>query len=163
MDPASLTIAVVGAVAAGASAIMAWVARADSLRAEEKADKARAQAQAAAERATAATEQMSMMQASVFNSPPWALEWSAGDTYLLTNTSSVDAIDVSIDCPAENVAFQVGMDSMPGEVGARSAIKLMIVRSMGSGWVVELVVKWRRPHDDELHTWKYPVPPRPKR
>lgn len=160
---ASLILVIISTIAAGASAIIAWTARADSLRSEDKADEAQKAAQSAAERATIATERMSMMQASVFNSPPWSIEWFNGDTYLLTNTSSVDAVDVTLQCSFDDDGTRYGMDEMPGTIGARSAVKMMASRTFATPWVTDIIVTWRRPGEEELRTWRHPIPWRPKK
>lgn len=162
-DIVALIVAIVGVVAALGSTIVAVLAQIAASRSATKADAAQKDAQAASERAAAASERMAMMQASVFNSPPWSIEWFAGDTHLLTNTSSVDAIDVVLSCSNDRAHMRYGMDEMPGTIGARSAVKVMAGMTMATPWVTDIVVTWRRPGDETAHTWRHPIPQRPDR
>ena len=108
VDVAALWIAFVSAAAAIATAVIAWTARADALRAEKKADDASAEAQKSAARATAATEKMAAIQTRIFDGPPWTVEWLNGDSYLVTNNCPVDALDVRIDGdPVDEIQIQV--------------------------------------------------------
>ncbi len=102
-----------------------------------------------------------MMQESAFNRPPWSFEWWSGDTYLLTNTSSVDALDVAISSHPEELALQIGME-MPGKIGARSAVKIMYGSRMSDPWVRDIVVCWKRPGDASQLEWRFPIPSRPR-
>lgn len=154
MDLAALIIAFFGTAAAIGSTLMAWTARSDALRAEKEA-------KASADRATAATERMASIQASAFNQPPWSFEWWNGDTYLLTNTSPLDAVDVTIETDPSRLGISVGMD-MPGVIGARSAIRIMYSATMADPWVRNIVIRWRREKGGDLHTWTHPIPARPR-
>lgn len=155
MGLAAIIIAFVSAIAASASAIMAWTSRADSLRAQEEAQKS-------ADKAAGAHQQMAAMQSSVFHSPPWTFEWWTGDTFLLTNTSSVDAYEVTVSSSPEGEGIRVGLKTTPAKIGARSAVKVMYAPTMASPWVTNIVVTWAREPSGEQLEWIYPFPSRPK-
>lgn len=155
MDLAALIIAFFGTAAAIGSAVMAWTARADALKAQEEA-------KFSAERATTATERMTAMQESIFNSPPWTFEWWNGDASLLTNTSSLDAVDVTISSEPESLRITPGLAEMPARIGARSAIKVMYSGTMADPWVKNIVVRWRRDGSEKFYTWSFPIPAKPR-
>ncbi|MBC9953880.1 hypothetical protein ICM05_04365 [Leucobacter sp. cx-42] len=155
MELAALLISIIGAIAAGGSAIMAWTSRADSIKAQDLA-------QASADKATTANTQMAAIQTSVFNSPPWSFEWWDGDTFLLTNTSPMDAVDVTIGTVPDNLGIRIGLTEMPATIGARSAVKIMYGATMADPWVTNIVVTWSRVSDGERLTWAYPMPPKPR-
>ncbi|WP_152485669.1 hypothetical protein [Leucobacter chironomi] len=154
MELAALWIALGGTAAAVASAVVAWFARGDSLRAQVDAN-------AAADRATKVSERSLVIQESAFQSPPWSFEWWSGDTFLLTNTSSVDALDVVISSAPDGLGLRIGMDC-PGMIGARSAVKVMYAATMADPWARDIVVAWRRPDSQEPLTWRFPIPSRPR-
>lgn len=159
MDVAALWIAFVSAAAAIATAVIAWTARADALRAEKKADDASEEAAKSAERATAATEKMAAIQTRIFEGPPWTVKWLNGDSYLVTNNSPVDALDVRIDGdPMSEVQIQVGTTE-PRVVGAKSAFMFGFSASIVTPWERSIVVRWRREPNGEEMAWKHPIPP----
>lgn len=155
MELAALIIAFFGTAAAIGSAVMAWTARADALEAQEEAKRS-------AERATTATERMTAMQESVFNSPPWTFEWWNGDASLLTNTSSLDAVDVTISSEPESLRITPGLAEMPARIGARSAIKVMYSGTMADPWIKDIVVRWRREGSSDFYVWRFPIPAKPR-
>jgi hypothetical protein len=159
VDLAALWIAFVSAAAAIATAVIAWTARADALRAEKKADDASTEAQKSAERATVATEKMAAIQTRIFDGPPWTVEWLNGDSYLVTNNSPADALDVRIDGdPVDEIQIQVGTPE-PRVIGAKSAFKFGFSTSMATPWERNIIVRWRREPNGEEMTWKHPIPP----
>lgn len=152
MESAALWISFVSAAATVAAAVVAWFARADSIKAGHEA-------RTASERAAQATERMAQIQSRIFDGPPWEVEWFGGDSYLLTNNSPVDAHDVRIDGYPEDVVLQVG-EELPWEIGAKSAVKFMFSASLGHGFLRDIIVTWRRDGSDESLTWRHPIPPR---
>ncbi|WP_349864121.1 hypothetical protein [Leifsonia sp. WHRI 6310E] len=161
MDVAALFISIIGALATGAAAIIAWVARADSLKAGRDAAAANERASAAAERATTATEKMAQIQSAIFDGPPWVLSWSVGDTYLLTNNSPVEALSVVFETDPPGLFAEVSED-MPCRIGPRSAISFMWAATFGRGMKKDAVVTWQRPGSEERLEWRHPLPRRPQ-
>ncbi len=104
---------------------------------------------------------MALIQATIFEGPPWSVEWFGGDTYLLTNNSAVDAIDVVIDGQPEDIELSVS-DTSPRFVGAKSAFKFMFSASMATGFERDVVVTWKRAGSDDQLTWRHPIPLRPR-
>ncbi|WP_031206235.1 hypothetical protein [Microbacterium sp. UCD-TDU] len=67
MDPGSIIIATIGALAGGASAIIAWAARADSLRAAKRAEQAESAALRAWEQSASALKEANSQRAEQFS------------------------------------------------------------------------------------------------
>ncbi|MEE1622960.1 hypothetical protein [Zafaria sp. J156] len=157
---AALFISIIGALGTGAAAIMAWTARADSLKAEGRAESASKAANAAAERAAGAAERLAMIQSAIFDGPPWSMTWLDGDTYLLRNDSPVEALEVSFTTDPDSLLSTVS-EVMPCRVGPRSAIKFMYAAAMSDGFKRDAIVVWKRPGSDEGFEWRHPLPTRP--
>lgn len=161
MEMAALWVSFFATAAGLASAVIAWVARADALKAQARADEAQKDAARLEGRATAAAERIAHIQSTIFDGPPWVVAWFGGDTYLLTNTSPVDAHEVTIDGEPDDISLQVS-DTDPRFVGAKSAFKFMFSPNLGTGWERDVVVRWKRPGSDEELTWRHPIPAKPK-
>ncbi len=161
MDAAALWISFAAAAAGLASAVIAWFARGDALKAQEEATSAQKEALRAESRSAIAAERIAQIQGAIFDGPPWTVSWFAGDTYLLTNNSPMDACDVVIDGQPDEVVLQVS-DTSPRTVGARSAFKFVFTGHLGIGIERDVVVRWRRPTSDEELTWRHPIPQKPK-
>lgn len=168
MELAALWVSFVAAAAGIASAVIAWFARGDALKAQEQAaaaqeQAAEAQAEAARSegRSAAATERLALIQSTIFEGPPWSVSWFGGDTYLLTNDSAVDALDVTIDGQPDDITLSV-TDTSPRFVGAKSAFKFMFSDTLATGFERDVVVTWKRPGTDEELVWRHPIPLRPR-
>jgi plastocyanin len=155
MDAAALFIAIISALGTGAAAIIAWTARADSIRATKEAAQS-------AERATQAVEKMASIQSALFDGPPWTLTWFNGDTFLLTNNSTIDAHNVTVETDPENLRLIIQEDQ-PWLIGAKSAVKFMFSASLGDGMKRDLLVSWQRGENEEAFHWRHPIPTRPDR
>ncbi|MEV7875171.1 hypothetical protein [Microbacterium sp. NPDC089188] len=131
MELAALWVSFAATAAGIASAVIAWFARGDALAAQkqaaaaqERAAEAQAEAARSEGRSAAATERLALIQSTIFEGPPWSVSWFGGDTYLLTNNSAVDALEVTIDGQPDDIAISVS-DTSPRFVGAKSAFKFM--------------------------------------
>jgi hypothetical protein len=154
MDLAALWISFIAAAAGLGSAVIAWTARADSLKSGERA-------QRSADRATLAAERVAVIQAQVFDGPPWEVMYWSGDTFLLTNTSPIAAQRVTVSSEPDDLDVRLDRD-MPFDVGARSAVKFMYSVTMADPWERDLVVTWTRDGDEAERRWTHPIPPKPR-
>lgn len=161
METASLWIAIVSAAFTGASVVVALIARADSKRATADAAAAQIAAATSAERAASATEKLATIQSQIFDGPPWSVEWFNGDTFIITNNSPVEALNVEIDGQPDNVVLQVD-ELGPRTVGARSAFTFMFAAMMNQRMRRDVVVTWQRPGNSTVLSWSHPIPARPK-
>lgn len=161
MELAALWVSFVAAAAGIASAVVAWFARGDALKAQERALMAQKEAADAEGRSVAASETIARIQSTIFDGPPWVVSYFGGDTYLLTNNSVVDAIDVTIGGEPDDVELSVS-DVSPRFVGAKSAFKFMFAATLGTGFERDVVVTWKRAGSDEFLTWRHPIPLKPR-
>lgn len=160
MEMAALWIAIVSALGTGAAAIVAWTARADSLRAEVDAKQARSEASDSANRAVLAAERVANIQSRIFNGPPWTIRFFGGDTYLITNNSPDTAHEVTLHGDPSSLQFHVS-DAAPWTIGAKSAVKFMFAPSLADGFKRDVIVRWTRDGTDEELEWHHPIPPKP--
>lgn len=161
MEMAALWISFVAAAAGIAAALIAWFARGDALKAQEKAEAAQREAAISEGRSVAATETLARIQSTIFEGPPWVVSYLSGNSYLLTNSSPIDALEVTIDGAPDGIDVEAA-GAMPRTVGAKSALKFMFSASMGSPWERDIVVTWRRQDDGPPLVWRHPIPPKPK-
>lgn len=161
MEAAALWISFVAAAAGIAASVIAWFARSDALNAQEKADVAQREAAISEGRSVAAAETIARIQSTIFEGPPWVVTWFGGDTYLVTNNSPVDALEVVVDGQPDDIVVRV-TDTAPRTVGAKSAFKFMFSATFGTGFERDLVVKWKRAGSEEELTWRHPIPLKPR-
>jgi len=154
MDVAAFVFAVLSSLAAVAAVVVAVIARNDS-------QKAGVDAEAAANRATIATEKMATIQSRIFDGPPWTVAYFGGDTYIVTNNSPVDALDVVFDSDSPEVTIQM-TNIEPQTVGAKSAVKFMFVAMLNTPFERNIVVTWRREGAEGTFRWQHPIPLKPR-
>lgn len=91
----------------------------------------------------------------------WSLTHFQGDKYMLTNVGEAPAFNVQIS--AHESLMKMGPWTLEERVGPGEAITFMALRTMGTSDST-ITVEWSDdPEDDERHSWRYPLPPRPRR
>lgn len=89
----------------------------------------------------------------------WSLVHHAGDTYLLENIGDATAFDVALS--ADETLLTQGEWKRADEVKSGEAITFMAVRTLGTRDST-ITVQWKADGGDDVETWRYPLPPRPK-
>lgn len=162
MEMAALWISFVAAAGGIAAAVIAWFARADALQAQEKADAAQRDAAISEGRSVAAAETIARIQSANFDGPPWVVSFLQGDSFLLTNSSPVDALGVTVAGAPDGVVLEVA-GATPRTVGAKSALKFAFAANLGTPWERDIVVNWKRADDGPTIEWRHPLPAKPPR
>lgn len=162
METAGLVVAIIAALAAIASAVIANVQRRDADRAaaeaREDADRAYRAAEAAAGAATKsarAHEMIAEIAEQKASRPPWRLSYRQGDTFDAWNDGDVPVFDVTVDGPGV-----IRGPAVAEKVDAGSSI----VFWGNPGWVSDLTVSvhWsRQPGGEQIH-WSQEKPAKPR-
>lgn len=163
MDVAAFIITILATAAAIVSVIVAILAERRARRSERDASAAADRAVKASEQAAAANATIATIQTAIFNGPPWHLDWHAGDTYILTNTSPIAAHEVTLVTEPEGLAFDLDDTFENGSItiGPRSAILFLYGRHFGMSLQQNLIVSWRRADNDQTLSWSHPIPHKP--
>lgn len=163
MEAAALWISFAATAAALASAVIAWFARGDAVKAQIEASTAQKEAARAEGRSATAAETIARIQTQLFDGPPWTITWFDKYTYLLTNNSTIDATNVIVTNEPNDFRIDFTDKDKPRTIGAKSALKFIVIRFYESGFEADVVVTWTRAGSSEPLTWRHPIPPEPNR
>lgn len=90
----------------------------------------------------------------------WALRHFQGDAYILQNTGDAPAFDVVLS--ADETLLHPDEWERSDELKPDEAITFMALRTFGTRDST-ISVQWRNDPEGEEQTWRYPLPPRPPR